>query len=93
MLADAFQLKYNLWCQRLISIFYFDSGIDGIKFFICKCIFTKEPNKTSKRLFRSLPKIVHLLEGCPVCSSPPNMGLTGKFCVCVGQNIAKQHIF
>ncbi len=36
---------------------------------------------------------VYLCEGGPVCSSKPNMGLTGEFGVCVGQNVVKHHNF
>ncbi len=38
-------------------------------------------------------RFVYVCEGGSVCSSPPDLGLTGEFCVCIRQNVAKQHNF
>ncbi len=40
-----------------------------------------------------LQKFADLCEGGSALGSPPDTGLTGKFCVCFGQNVAKQHNF
>ncbi len=54
---------------------------------------TKEPNKTTERLFGTLLENFFLCEDGSVLGSPPNMGFTGEFCVCVGQNVSKWHNF
>ncbi len=38
-------------------------------------------------------RFVYLHENGSVHSSPPDTGSTGKFCVCVRQNVTKQAIF
>ncbi len=55
--------------------------------------FTKEPNKTSQRLFGSLLENFFLHEDGSVLGFPPNTGLTGKLCVRVRQNVAKWRDF
>ncbi len=38
-------------------------------------------------------KLAYICEGGSVFGSSPNTGLTGKFCACFRQNVAKQHNF
>ncbi len=49
---------------------------------------TKLPKDFSEVYLQS-KRFVYLFEGGSVCSSPPNRGSTGEFCVCVRQNVAK----
>ncbi len=50
---------------------------------------TKLPKDFSELCLQS-KRFVYLHEGGSVLSYPPNMGLTGDFCVCVGQNVIKR---
>ncbi len=90
MLANAMQLQCNLWCQRLLRFFYFNFEIDSYEILDLKIRFYKEIKVNFQKNFRSLLQNFLLCEDGSVHCSPPNTGLTGNFCVCVRQNVAKQ---